>query len=375
MMPRLEDIRTHGKEIHKLLKDTADNVKPDKKSNQWLAYVDYVNGLVIEGITKGINSSMNNLADQINIQYNRHQQLLPIFDIKVDLKDREVRFDPPIEHTPRANGIKDIIYKIVKDFISLAIQMYRLDTNTGDYLVEIKDQFELFGSMQVITSNLNEMEEVAKNFIHQYKDLEFLWKETLEENFQNFLESGQDPREQIHWKTNADGEQEEDETFKWMADKILLGVQTKKPDLEHFDEKITQLTKVKIQVAEMKTQDDIGWLRVNCTPLIRELSKTINEWIEAYSNFLLTNTVKEINNIQMFIDEVSHGIKNPPEFAETAKEKEHLMMVMTHLRDVKMIKDRALEQMEPMKNTIALLKKHQVKMDEDYLVKIDSEMT
>jgi hypothetical protein len=53
-MPRLEDIKNHGKEIHKALKDTADNIKPDKKSATWLAYVDYVNGLVIEGITKGI---------------------------------------------------------------------------------------------------------------------------------------------------------------------------------------------------------------------------------------------------------------------------------------------------------------------------------
>ena len=40
-------------------------------------------------------------------------------------------------------------------------------------------------------------------------------------------------------KINADGEQEEDETFKWMAEKILDSVQTKKPALELFDDKIT----------------------------------------------------------------------------------------------------------------------------------------
>lgn len=62
-MPRLEDIKNHGKEIHKLLKDTLDNIKPDKKSATWLAYVDYLNGLVIEGITKGISASMNYIAD------------------------------------------------------------------------------------------------------------------------------------------------------------------------------------------------------------------------------------------------------------------------------------------------------------------------
>lgn len=71
-----------------------------------------------------------------------------MFDIKVDLRDREVRFDPPIESTPRGNGIRDIIMKIVNDFISLAISMQRLDTSSGgDFLVEIKDQFDIFGAL------------------------------------------------------------------------------------------------------------------------------------------------------------------------------------------------------------------------------------
>jgi dynein heavy chain len=125
----------------------------------------------------------------------------------------------------------------------------------------------------------------------------------------------------------------------------------------------------------MKTTVDIGWLRVNSTPLIRELQKTVNEWIEAYTSFLLTNTMREISNIQKFIDEVSNGIKVPPEKAESKKDKEHLMQVMTHLRDVKMIKDRTLEEIEPMKRTIVLMKKHQVKMDEDFLVKLENSKT
>ena len=63
VMPKLEDIKNHGKEIHKLMKDTAENIKPDKKSITWLAYVDYVNGLIVEGITEGINASLAFLAD------------------------------------------------------------------------------------------------------------------------------------------------------------------------------------------------------------------------------------------------------------------------------------------------------------------------
>jgi len=47
----------------------------------------------------------------------------------------------------------------------------------------------------------------------------------------------------------------------------------------------------------MKTSIDIGWVRVNSSPLIRELQKTVSEWIEAYTSFLFTNTVAEIHNI------------------------------------------------------------------------------
>jgi len=121
--PRLEDVRNNGKEIHRLMKDTQDNIKPDKKSPQWLSYQDYINGLIIEGITEGINGSMQYLKDQLSIQYNKHHGLLPIFDIKINLEDRQVQFQPTIQSNDRETGIRDIINKIVADFISLAIMM------------------------------------------------------------------------------------------------------------------------------------------------------------------------------------------------------------------------------------------------------------
>ena len=51
---KIEDIKAHGKEIHKFLKDTTEAIRPVKTTQTWKNYVDYVNGLVIEGITRGI---------------------------------------------------------------------------------------------------------------------------------------------------------------------------------------------------------------------------------------------------------------------------------------------------------------------------------
>jgi dynein heavy chain len=106
---RLETVRNDGKELQKLLKDTFENIKPDKRSATWISYQDYVNSLVIGGLTDAICSSMLYLSDQISIPYNKHHSLQPIFDIRVDLQDRDVIFDPPIKSTPKGNGIRDII--------------------------------------------------------------------------------------------------------------------------------------------------------------------------------------------------------------------------------------------------------------------------
>jgi hypothetical protein len=65
-----------------------------------------------------------------------------------------------------------------------------------------------------------------------------------------------------------------------LADIVLQGVSTKKPSLEHFDEKITFLNGIKNDIASMKTVSDIGWLRVHATPLIKELQNTVTQWID-----------------------------------------------------------------------------------------------
>ena len=215
--------------------------------------------------------------------------------------------------------------------------------------------------MQTLTNHFHDTEVAAADYLDQYKGKEFLWKETLEESFRAFLEEGVDPREQEHKRVNEDGEEEEDETFAYMAGKILDGVETKKPSLEAFDEKITFLTAIRDEIVEAAARPtvDIGWLRVNATPLIRELEKTANEWIAAYTGFLLDNTTREIENIEEFIHSVEKGTKELPSAAETEADKKRLMRVMAHLRDVKMIKDRTLEEIEPMKQAVLLLKRHQ----------------
>ena len=370
---RLQFIKDEGREINKLLRDTMDNIKPNRKSKEWLAYQDYINCVIIDGITKAIISSMDHLADQISIDYNKHHGLAPMFDIKVDLMDNEVAFDPPISSSPRENGIRDIIFRIVEHFISIASLIPRLDQNPGDYLIEVKD--EVFYAMSQVSKNMNQMEKETEDFIHQYQEFEFLWKESIETSFKEFLDTGEAPVHKKPVEDGEEGEMEDDETYIWMAEKILEGIVVKKPTLDKFDDKITYLTSIKSKIADMETPTEKGWLKINSQPLKTALSDIINSWMNCYTDFLLKNTVKEIENIIAFVHEVSDGIKNVPQKADSQDEKDLLMKVMTHLRDVKMIKDHALNEISPMKETVQLLKKHGVQPEEDLLLKIENSKT
>jgi hypothetical protein len=98
-------------------------------------------------------------------------------------------------------------------------------------------------------------------------------------------------------------------------------------------------------------------------------------WIDKYTSFLLDNTLKQISNIDNFIQDVKQGIRVTPEGSDSQDDKELLMKVMTHLSDVKQIKDRTLDQIEPMKQTVLLLKKHQLKMETDLLVHLENSKT
>lgn len=169
------------------------------------------------------------------------------------------------------------------------------------------------------------------------------------------------------------------ENFDAMARKVLDGVVTKQPALDVFDQKITELYEYKNRILSMKPNDDIGWLRVNSTPLIKELSTIINSWIDRFTSFLYDNTTKQLKNTQGFIEEVSSGIKELPTDLRTEREKNLLTKVMTHLRDVTQIKEQAVERFPVLRDTIQLLKKHNVDVSVskgvDLLVTIENART
>ena len=86
-----------------------------------------------------------------------------------------------------------------------------------------------------------------------------------------------------------------------------------------------------------------------------------------------------MNNIQNFVNEVQSGIKVLPKDLNTDRDKQLLTKVMTHLRDVTQIKEQTVERFPNLRDTIQLLKKHNVDVNVskgvDLLVTIENSRT
>lgn len=90
----------------------------------------------------------------------------------------------------------------------------------------------------------------------------------------------------------------------------------------------------------MQETSNIGWIKVDATPIKNELTQTVQKWIEKFTSFLMDNFKTKLKNIEQWSKEVNEGITTLPnkdmeKFKKGEREKKLLITVMTHLRDVK----------------------------------------
>jgi Dynein heavy chain, N-terminal region 2/Dynein heavy chain, N-terminal region 1 len=106
---RCHDIREGGNDVHKLMKDTNRILKVSQGLPDWTNYVEYINSIVIAGLTKVVTTSLMSLDQQLDSVYVLQHQLPPLLEVEMHLHESNVIFIPElgsidIECTP--NGIQ-----------------------------------------------------------------------------------------------------------------------------------------------------------------------------------------------------------------------------------------------------------------------------
>lgn len=361
---RLTDITVGGRDINKLMKETGECVKGAKKSQQWITYQDFVNEKVIKGLGDIITLSLNHLSDLLDPALIKKTDMLPMFDIRIELADIRVVFTPEIESTARGAGLRDLIHSWINDFMKTTTLLGRIDTAPGDYLVEIRDHFEVRFGLSKIENHLDWIENETNKFKLTFMEYSYLWKEDLNQSFEEFLKLG------VTKKSDNPIDEEEERAYyeKLKSHPIFQGVSIKIPDLALFNEKISNLKAIQAKIASVQSPNDIAWLRINVEPLKVALNGRVSKWINVYTDFLQKNVTGSMRNLTKFIENVGKGIGLEK---EGNIPQEMLMKVMSSVRDVRTISDICDNIFTPMREQVSLLKRHGVNTDNELITKIE----
>jgi len=249
-------IRQDGNVITKLIKEINDAVKIDKKSKPWKDYQEFINDIVIEGISISICTSLQTLNEFIEMKpHKKDPSFVPLFDIKIELAKNKIQFDPEIQDHPNGITVRAIINSIISDFLALGILIQRIDTgNVGDYLTELKDNFEIRDCLAEINQNLDTLEQECDKYRESFNHLEKFWTQDPKMMFEKFLEDEKEPLQVVTGEDGNEADEEGDE-----GNPLMAGVITRLPKFELFDQKILELKEIKSKMQHIKNSHDIGW--------------------------------------------------------------------------------------------------------------------
>lgn len=352
IVQRTLKIREGAAEIHRRLKQSNTSIV-GVNTAQWKAYVDYVNNIVVNGVARVICSSLEFLAKQLDPNGGNASAAaaivtgtegaggkalaakgdrLPMLEIKLDLIANRVQFNPSIGEN-NGKGLRDTIQMWINSFFNVATAVKRLDSDGGGtYLKEMHSDMNICMNLATISEYLQENEDMLAKFKKKYDSFAYLWESDMNASFQEFLLTAK--------YTSANG--------------------TEMLNLENFNVEITKYEQVATEIENLTTPTDVGWLRVNSQPIKTAMLTWVSKWIYQYTTYLHEHVVNKLGSLHGFMDTVLKGLEE--QVAE--KNKEALMRVMTHIRDVRKQMDSTNEIFDPLREAVHLLKLHGINVED-----------
>ncbi|RHY34017.1 hypothetical protein DYB32_001198 [Aphanomyces invadans] len=345
-------IKEGGNEIHRLLKDTLKKLKVSQGSPDWRSYVDYINGIVEDGLAKVVLTSLRYIQSQLNPASIEANDLSPILEIELDLYGKDIVFVPSVRSLPNKSGLTDVVHTWVETTFQVASLFKRLDTSEGTYLKEMREHPEIQRCVAEIHNACLVNEAACYSYKKELMAYEYLWSTDLNQMFASFLETAWMPMDPLVASLVSPG-----------ADKNAVDMSGPLINLAMFDEKIQMCLNLQNEISEAKHSRDMCFVRVNSLPIKQALSTWVTKWVYMFTQFLHDRVVNQLTWVDTFIATVNSGLDVPVTDTTT------LMACMAHVQDVRRLMATKQVNFGPVRDTIALLKRHGIHLDVSYVGK------
>ncbi|ETM55018.1 hypothetical protein L914_01719 [Phytophthora nicotianae] len=384
-------IKEGGNEIHRLLKDTLKHLRVAQGSPDWRAYVDYVSGIVEDGLARVILQSLGQLREQLDPKRIESEDIPALLEVELDLYGKDIVYFPTIQSTAAKSGVEDLIMRRMEAILHSSTVFKRLDSSEGSYLKEMRENMQIQLLIADISSFLDQNQKACAAFRYALTKYEYLWTTDLPQMFQTFLCTAWSPypytddqgsRGKIVYADNLPSAAPPPSKSVAVTEKsapksiISAGSAMAIPpplpaqllNLERFQEKISFFLGLQNEISESKHVKDVGFVRVNSLPIKQALSTWVTKWVYLFTQYLHDRVVNQLVWIETFMQKVNAGLDIEIDAANADKEK--LMQCMLHIRDVRhLMREDLLVNFVPLKDFVALLRLNGIALDMSYVGK------
>ncbi|KAF7661524.1 hypothetical protein LDENG_00258930 [Lucifuga dentata] len=325
-------ISTTGEQIHKLLQENYSLLGvSDSDSSEWQAYTDYVDRMILVGLSSAVRCSLQYFMD--NTDPDRH--IAPLFEVQLVLNNNRVTFEPSLDFNQK-NNLYDIMDKMVANitkmasFIPRVVKRKQLD----NYQPDINEMEDLTELCHVIRSRARTAIAKVREYQGSFASYRYLWTDDRSEFMRQFLLYG-------HVLSAEEAE-------------LYADYELKKnpPTLDNFKDQINLFESLYMRVSKMDDRRVFcGWLQLDIRPFKKTLMNVIKRWSWMFKEHLLNHVNQSVRDLSSFVEDTAHGLSNKVSDGDYAG----LVDIMGHLMA---IRDRRISNehhFKPLKSTAELL--------------------
>ncbi|KAM6403695.1 dynein axonemal heavy chain 17 [Rhynochetos jubatus] len=319
--------------------ENAALLRADRSSREWQDYVGYIDGIVLDGLSRLLHRSLQLLLTNMA----PHAAVAPLFEVRLELRDGRAQYRPSLE-VGEEGSLLELVETLLGSAFASAGCVPRLLEGQLSYRTVLEEQADL-GRMwdEVVSLVVSAMME-GKEYSAGFEEQAHLWLEDPGEFLQRFLALGSAP--------GPEGPE------MWPEEPPPHGI----PSLQLFQQEIDTCEALCEEVSGFADIEVFGgWLQSDCRPFKQALLGAIERRSLVLRQHLVSHVTTSLQELKDFIQEVNAGLSKPLEEGDY----DGLVEVMGHLMRVRGRQAVTDSMFEPLKETVALLGTYGEKMPEE----------
>ncbi|XP_062234716.1 dynein axonemal heavy chain 9-like [Platichthys flesus] len=325
-------IRSSGEKMHILMKSNLELFRAESSTEEWKAYVKYIDDMVIDGFFNSIKNCFKFFLDNTD----QRTGGAPLFETQLSLKVPDMVFAPSLE-SGAGDGFFELVESLINDVFRISSLVPRLAQHIPfpHYQADMEGMADLADMRKLLMKRVQGVMVTCCEYRSSLHHYSFLYVDDRKKLMRQFLQYG-------HFLTAEEMEVDEDNE-----------VPETPPALDDFRDTIDKYEKIYEEVQGLKAVHVFnGWMKVDGRIMKSALLNIIKKWSFMFKQHLIDNVTNSLSDLEQFICVTKDGL------GQQVKEGDYdgLVDIMGHLLAVKERQKTTDAMFEPLQETITLLK-------------------